>query len=31
VFAAKLEQARIEQHLADDGKSFNALHGAAVH
>ena len=31
VFAAKLEQARIEQHLADDGKSFYALHGALVH
>ena len=31
VFAAELEQAHIEEHLADDGKSFYALHGAVVH
>ena len=31
VFAAELEQAHIEQHLADDGKTFYTLHGALVH
>ena len=31
MFAAELEQAHIEQHLADDGKPFYALHGALVH
>jgi hypothetical protein len=31
VLAAELEQAHVEEHLADDGKSFYALHGAVVH
>jgi hypothetical protein len=29
VFAAKLNQPRIEEHLAHDRKPFNALHGAS--